>query len=136
MALSSSPGLDNIRRPCDSTGHSDWRDSGGSMASGHQYDHGLWPQMSVWPLIATWATDINIDPGCHRTMDSDTVLGSSPGLDFTSPSGSRPISSVWPLWQCVPLTPAWPQKATKTLGISMALNGTRSHGHQHRPWLC
>lgn len=113
-------GLDSTMRPCDNTGHSGWRGSGGSMAAGHQYDHRMQPQMSVWPLMATWATDINIDPGCGRTMDSDTVLGCSPGSYLTSPGGSRPISLAWPLWQCFPQTPAWPQGATKTLGISMA----------------
>lgn len=27
------------------------------------------PRTLVWPLVATWASDINTDPGCHRTMD-------------------------------------------------------------------
>lgn len=59
--------------------------------------------------LGLWATDTNIDPGCGRIMDSDTVLGSSPGSDLTSPGGSRPISLAWPLWKYVPPTPARPQ---------------------------
>lgn len=29
------------------------------------------PQASVWPLVAAWATDINTDPGCGRTIAPD-----------------------------------------------------------------
>lgn len=32
-------------------------------------------------MVTIEATDINIYSGCSRTMDSDMVLGNSPGLD-------------------------------------------------------
>lgn len=44
-----------------------------SMVLGHQHDHRWQPkaQMSVWPLVLTQAMDINTDPACNRTSDSD-----------------------------------------------------------------
>ena len=52
------------------------------MTRGCPHGHRLQPrlQASMQPLVAAWATDINTDPGCGRTMDPDMVLGSSPGI--------------------------------------------------------
>ena len=38
---------------------------------------------SVWPLVASWASDINTDPSYGRTMNPDMALSSIPGLDLT-----------------------------------------------------
>lgn len=65
------------------------------------------------PLVVTEALDINTAPSCGRTMDQDMILGNSPGPDD--------VTRV--------------QAATQTLGISMVLDGIRSYGQQHRPWL-
>lgn len=35
----------------------------------------------MWPLVATWTTDINTDYSCERTTEPDMVLVHSPGLD-------------------------------------------------------
>lgn len=40
-------------------------------------------QASMWPMMASWAININTNPGCGRTTDPDRVRGSSPGLDVT-----------------------------------------------------
>lgn len=37
----------------------------------------------MWPMMASWAININTNPGCGRTTDPDMVRGSSPGLDVT-----------------------------------------------------
>lgn len=52
-------------------------------------------------LVTTWATDINLDLACGRTMDLDVVLGSSLGPVVTMLSSG---SIVYPD-QHVPLTP-------------------------------
>lgn len=46
-----------------------------------KYGHRLWPRprASMWPLVATWAMNINTDPGFRRTMNPDMVFGSSLG---------------------------------------------------------
>lgn len=60
------------------------------MALGYHHAHGLWPGSwaSMWSLVTTWATDINIEPGSGRATDPDMVLCSSLGLDITlNPGG-------------------------------------------------
>lgn len=37
------------------------------------------PRTSVWPLVVTWATGINMVPSCYRTMD--TKVASRGSLD-------------------------------------------------------
>lgn len=52
------------------------------------------PQASVWPLVATWATDINTDPGCGRTIAPDSSCTSHPPNTNLTPSGGpdhRPL---------------------------------------------
>lgn len=44
---------------------------------------------SAWPLIVTWAWDINTDFSCHRPTDPDMTPGDSLGLDVPLASGSR-----------------------------------------------
>lgn len=55
------------------------------MAPG--YSPGTW-LAAMWPLVATWTTAINTDPGYGRIMDSDMALGSSPGPDVTMVPGA------------------------------------------------
>ena len=43
--------------------------------------------------MVPWATDINTEPDCSRTMGPDVALGSSPGLGVTmTPSDSSDLS--------------------------------------------
>lgn len=44
---------------------------------------------SVWPLVGTWAMDINTDYCWGRTTKTDMALGSRPGLDVTMVLGSK-----------------------------------------------
>ena len=74
--------------------------------------------------------DLNTDPGFSRITDPDVVLFSSLGLHVTvapggdegHPRGHGPyinmVAGDHPNWE-----------------VSTALNGNRSHEHQHRPWL-
>lgn len=41
---------------------------------------------SLWPLMVTWAMEINIDPSCIRIMDADMAL-----------RAFRAQTSPWPL---------------------------------------
>lgn len=50
-------------------------------ALGHHHGHRSRSWASIWPLVVTQATDINIDSDCSRATCLDTVLGSSPGPD-------------------------------------------------------
>lgn len=36
------------------------------------------PKTSAWPMVASWVRDINTDPGCCRTIDTDMILKTSP----------------------------------------------------------
>lgn len=76
-AFGSNPGLDNSVVPDNREVHSDQHDPGSSTAPGHTYEHRLWPRprARLWPLVATWAMNINTDPDCERTTDLDMVLG-------------------------------------------------------------
>ncbi|KAL6044857.1 hypothetical protein STEG23_017028, partial [Scotinomys teguina] len=91
MAFSSIPGLDDTMVPGDCRGHSDQNVPGSSTALGHQHDYRLWPkpQASMWPLVATWATDINTDPGYGRTMNPNMVLSSGLYFEFTRAPGDN-----------------------------------------------
>lgn len=53
-----------------------------SMALGHQ--HGF-----TWPLVATWPTDINIDPYCGRATSLGMAPRSSTGPYITMASCAR-----------------------------------------------
>ena len=44
----------------------------------HRWQSRTWA--SLWPLVATWAMNINTDPSCGRTTDPDMVLGHHHGL--------------------------------------------------------
>ena len=44
----------------------------------------------LWPLVATWAMDINTSPGYGRITDSDMFLGHSLGSDVTMALGGSP----------------------------------------------
>lgn len=52
--------------------------SSGSTA--HRHHHGFSPQhrlqTTTWPLVVTWAMDINTDPSYSRTLDPDIALSS------------------------------------------------------------
>lgn len=46
--------------------------------------------------MVTWATDINNDPSCIRTMDPDMAIRSSLGLVVTmTADGSTDLSVEW-----------------------------------------
>lgn len=64
--LVSSSDLDVIMAPSDSIDHL----AQCNMALKHQHGH-KWrprPWASVWPLVETWITDVNTDPGWGRTQ--------------------------------------------------------------------
>ena len=95
--------------PGGSRGHADWCGPGSNMALMCQHGHRLQPRLwaSLWPLVAPQTVDINIDPGCGRTMDPDMVLINCPGLDvILVPGGSTGHSGNvalrhqrGPMWQ-------------------------------------
>lgn len=60
--------------------------------------------------------DINIDPSCDWTMDSDMVLGSSPGPDVTmAPVAGRSLRLAWTQQPSGPRIPIWSQILRITL---------------------
>ena len=72
MSHDSSLGRDDTMTSCGSTGQPD--------------HHGLvvvWTSGIHVAYSGTVGMDINTEPGCGRSMDSDMVLGSSLGLDVT-----------------------------------------------------
>lgn len=86
--------------------------------------HGLrWqprPGTSTLPLVVTWATDIDRDPSCSRTMDLDMTLG--------------PRTSLWPPHLCLFLTadespvPPFPSEYNTP--------GLWSHSSLHHTFVC
>lgn len=63
-------------------------------AVGHQHGPRLQPipGMSAWPLVVTWATDIDTNR-CHcMTMDPDVTVSSSLGRDFMASDGGAGYS--------------------------------------------
>lgn len=48
----------------------------------------------MWPLVLTWATDINTDPLCFQAMDPDTAPSSSTGWDITMTSGTGQAAHI------------------------------------------
>ncbi|KAL6092601.1 hypothetical protein STEG23_028835 [Scotinomys teguina] len=99
MTLSCSPCLDDTMDLDGSAGHSDQHGPSGHMALGQQHGHRFQPRprTSVWPMVATQATDINMDPGYYRTIDPDKVLSSSPGpvLTMAPGGGGSTAHSDW-----------------------------------------
>ena len=61
-----------------------------------RHPQGLWwqsrPWTCPWPLVVIWATDIDTDPSCSRTMEPDMVLGDSSGQDLTMASSHLLVS--------------------------------------------
>lgn len=66
------------------------------MAIRHQPSHKWWPRTQApWrPLVATWVIDINTDPGCSKTADSDMDLGSILGPDITLAMGDKQATHI------------------------------------------
>lgn len=79
MALCSSPGLEETIALGGSAGHSDQYVLHGTMALRCLHGHRLQPrpQVSMWPLVATWSTNITINPNCSTIMNPHMALGSS-----------------------------------------------------------
>lgn len=65
MVLIHSPGPDQTMAPVDSLDHPDQPGPSSKTALRYQNGHRLWPrpQTSTWTLAATWARNINTDPG-------------------------------------------------------------------------
>lgn len=111
---------------------------GCSMSLGYQHSHRRWarPQTSVWPLVVvTWIMDVNTDPSCGRTMDSDMVPSSSHGMDATKAPGDRQhrqLRSTSLQLQGHPRIPIWPQVGTQTQDSHPILDGNRCLEYQHR----
>lgn len=47
------------------------------------------PHRHIKPVVVTWATGINRDPGCGGIVDPDLVLGHSQGSDVTTAPGGN-----------------------------------------------
>ena len=92
------------------------------MVLRHQHGLRLWPrpQVSVWPLVVSWVTNINIEPDCGRTGDPDMVLGSSPGLDVTSPWSQVAVQDTQ-----IGMAPVAAKQQTP--GIGIAFDSIRNH---------
>lgn len=76
-------------------------------------------------LVTTWATDINLDLACGRTMDLDVVLGSSLGPVVTMLSSGSIVYpdqhvplTPYPQWHPGPHIPPWPHEVAQTCDIS------------------
>lgn len=81
MVLNCNPGSGVIMVLGGSSCHSDWHGLCDDTFLGHQSAHRCWPRLcgSIWHLVGTLATDVNIDSGCGKTTHPVMVLGSSPG---------------------------------------------------------
>lgn len=80
-------------------GHSDKYGPGpvGSVAPRHQHRLRWLPSLrtSVWPLVVTWATDINTDTSCSKTTDPDfALLGSTGHMASGQRRQRRPVTSA------------------------------------------
>lgn len=128
--LCSIHGPGNARTPGDSTGNSHQDVSDGSMALRCPHGSRFWPrsQMSMWPLMAACATDINTDPGCDQNTDLDMFLGISLGKDVTMFLGGY----VGHKNQHGPHRKHGPGGSLDSI-IMAVIDGLRSHRYQHRP---
>ena len=135
LALSSSSDLDNARAQGGTISHLDQHGSSDGTVLGYQQGHRLWARRwaSVWPLVATWATNINTDPGCCRARDM--ALSSSSGLDNTMPLGGSTGSSHQSGSRHGPQTPTWPEGISQILGIPLNIGGNLDSECPHRHWL-
>lgn len=130
MPLCSIHGPGNARTPGDSTGNSHQYVSDDSMALRCPHGSRFWPrsQMSMWPLMAACATDINTDPGCDQNTDLDMFLGISLGKDVTMFLGGYVGHK----------NQHGPHRSMALGGsldsiIMAVIDGLRSHRYQHRP---
>lgn len=106
MALSYSPGPDNNMTPFNSSSYPNQSGTSSGTVLGHQHGHRFRPRpwAFTWALIATLAKDINTDPSCSWTMDSNMVFSSSLGCHHEWPLvavqatqvGMAPLAA-WPL---------------------------------------
>lgn len=79
-----------------STGHSDLYGSSCSMVSRSQQIVAQ-PWASSQSLVAIWAMNFNTYPSCGRTMGSDLLLGTRPGLEITmAPVASWLLDTIMP----------------------------------------
>lgn len=142
MALGGRHGLNDTVASVDSSAHPNWPDSGGATAlrsqHGHRLQHRSWA--STWPLVATWAREINTNSGCHRTMDPDMVLNCSLVQVVTIASGGCvgypdchaplrqhiPQTLPWPQVVVPPQAPTWPSVTTEATGINRGLSCSRA----------
>ena len=132
LALSSSSGLDSTRAQGGSTSHLDQHGCSDGLVLGHQQGLRLWPKpwASVWPLVATWVTNINTDPGCYRA--TDMALSSSSGLDNSMPLDGSTGRSLQPGSRSGPQTPTWPEGTSQILSIPLNIGGNLDYECQHR----
>lgn len=89
MAICSSSSLNAITALEGSLGHSVQHGPGGGTALRNQHGHRWQPRLrrAWWSLVVTWTMDINTDPSCGSTTDSDIALGSSPTTGITTAPG-------------------------------------------------
>lgn len=100
--------------------------------------HQLWlihrPRTSTWPLVVTWALDVDTDPDCSRIMDPDVVLGDSTDPVITMVSLVAQITHnnmTHGYHHCFRLhprlrTPSWPSVATQVPDINRDPGGNSS----------
>lgn len=73
-------------------------------------------------MVATWATDINEDPGCDRIMNPDMILSSNLGPNVTMVlEGTTGLSHQHRLGGSMALMPIWPCWRPRTLGLTWSL---------------
>lgn len=88
------------------------------------------------PLVATWTTDFNKDPGCFWATDPHMVTGSNFGLDPSMVQGGSSGQPDQHHFVGGPWTPKWLQVTSQTLGIlTSSGGGNMGHGHSHQPLL-
>ncbi|KAL6086256.1 hypothetical protein STEG23_002988, partial [Scotinomys teguina] len=83
--------------PNSRAGHIQQHGCGNCVFLRPQHGHMWWSrtQAFLWPVVATWAMDINTDPNWEGTMDTGTDLCSSLSQDVTMVLGGSIDHSDW-----------------------------------------
>lgn len=129
MVLGRSPGL-NVTMVQVAVQATHWYDPHGRVALKDKHRSMWMPRRltSACPLMVSVSKDINIDPSCSRTMNSDVALGRSPDLDNTmtqgNTAGHSDLGANMATGCCL-----------DSQAFCVAFGGTTGHRHQHKSQL-
>lgn len=104
-----------------------------STVLGHHQDFRRQPRPGTfaWPLMVTWTSDINTEPGFDRTISPDMAPGGSMGLHVPMTSGRSAGHSdqYAPQWQHGAQTSTWSHMVAQTVDFCMAFGGNLGHAN-------